>query len=154
MLSGVASQSVNDVFSATYDNYRIVFRLDSGSTNIAFRLRWRVSGSDASGANDYRTIRTGNASTGSSQNATSTASYAEIGAATSTDGAIIDFMVKNPNVAEKTMSISMATYSYSGTYYNVLESIIHLLSTAYTGFTLFTDTGNMTGSVSVYGFNK
>ena len=32
--SGVASQSVNDVFSSTYDNYRIVFNIDTGSTIV------------------------------------------------------------------------------------------------------------------------
>ena len=152
--SAVSSQSINDVFSATYDNYRILLRITSGSTNLGVRLRWRVSGSDASGASDYRNVVTGNASSGSSQNGTSLLSYVDVGGANSTDGCITDFVVRNPNVAEKTFSISMGTYAYSTTYYNILTSGVHLLSTAYTGFTLSTDTGTMTGSVSVYGFNK
>jgi hypothetical protein len=129
-------------------------KLDSASTNVEIRFRWRVSGSDASGASDYRTVVTGNASSGSSQNATGLGSYFAIGASNSTDGAIIDSVVKNPNAANKTLLIGQQTYSYGGTYYNLLFTGVHLLSTAYTGFSLFTDTGNMTGSVSVYGFNK
>lgn len=152
--SAASSVSLNDVFSSTYDNYRILLKITSGSTNIGVRLRWRVSGSDASGASDYRYVNTGNNSAGSSQNATSLLSYVDIGGANSTDGSITDFVVRNPNVAEKTMSISMGTYAYGSTYYGVLTSTTHLLSTAYTGFTLLTDTGTMTGSVSVYGFNK
>jgi hypothetical protein len=152
--SAVGSVNVNDVFSATYDNYRILIKLDSASTNVALRFRWRVSGSDASGASDYRFVTTGYSSANSNQSGTSLASYFEIGASNSTDGAIIDLVVKNPNVASKTLAVVTTSYSYSTTYYVLNESLTHLLSTAYTGFTLFTDTGNVTGSVSIYGFNK
>ena len=150
--TGASSISINDVFSSTYENYRILLKVTSGSTNIGVRLRWRVSGSDASGASDYRNVVSGNASSGSSQNSTALLSYVDVGGANSTDGCITDFVVRNPNVAEKTFSISMGTYAYSITYYNILTSGVHLLSTAYTGFTLLTDTGTMTGTVSVYGY--
>jgi hypothetical protein len=51
--SGVASQSINDVFSTTYDNYLVLVEgVGSGaSSDLNFRLR--VGGADASGATDY-----------------------------------------------------------------------------------------------------
>ena len=45
--SGVTTQSINDVFSATYDYYYILANIDApGSANLTFRLR--ASGSDLS----------------------------------------------------------------------------------------------------------
>ena len=47
--SAVASQSVNDVFSATYDNYKIILNIDStSSASYDLVLRLRVGGSDLS----------------------------------------------------------------------------------------------------------
>ena len=43
--SAVASQSINDVFSTTYDNYFIVANI-LPSTNLSLQLRLRASGSD------------------------------------------------------------------------------------------------------------
>jgi len=51
--SAVASQSINDVFSSTYDAYRIVMDLLGSEASTGLRFRLRVSGSDASGASDY-----------------------------------------------------------------------------------------------------
>jgi hypothetical protein len=49
--SGVSSQTFNDVFSTTYDNYKIIYAAEAGST-VSNTIRLRVSGTDASGA-DY-----------------------------------------------------------------------------------------------------
>jgi hypothetical protein len=50
--SAVASQSVNDVFSSTYDNYRIVCEFSS-STDQEIFFRLRASGADLT-SNVYR----------------------------------------------------------------------------------------------------
>ncbi len=47
--SAVSSQSVNDVFSATYENYFLLVRTTASSDNI--NIRMRVSGSDDSTSN-------------------------------------------------------------------------------------------------------
>ena len=50
--SGVASQSINDIFSATYENYLFVANIEGSNQGVNFTARLRVSGTDASGA-DY-----------------------------------------------------------------------------------------------------
>ena len=51
--SAVSSQSVNDVFSATYDNYKIVCQFSSSADQEVF-FRLRASGSDLT-TSVYRT---------------------------------------------------------------------------------------------------
>jgi hypothetical protein len=60
--SGVASQAINSVFSATYINYRIVMNI-VGSTASNIRFKMRVAGTDNSGS--YYWIYTGNRDDGS-----------------------------------------------------------------------------------------
>lgn len=50
--TGVTAISVNGVFSSTYANYRIVWRLDP-SANVITSLRFRTSGSDNTNASYY-----------------------------------------------------------------------------------------------------
>jgi hypothetical protein len=50
--SNVASQSINDVFSATYKNYLLMIEVDNLST-ATLRLRLRASGTDATTANYF-----------------------------------------------------------------------------------------------------
>jgi len=66
--SAVASQSINDVFSATYDNYVLLINyLTSTTANQTWRLR--VSGTDNSAAS-YQTALTGINGSGTARNST------------------------------------------------------------------------------------
>jgi len=51
--SAVSSVSVNNCFTSTYDNYRIVFTVSAGTSSITPQFRLRASGSDNSSANYY-----------------------------------------------------------------------------------------------------
>lgn len=147
--SAVSSQSINDVFSSTYTNYLLVFNgSTSGGSSVWMRLR--VSGTDASGSNyTYQGLR-GATSTADAFTGTSTAFLMTSNA--SIANKFFTATVFKPNVAEPTFLISntvedVPVTSQIGNY--------HSLSTAYTGFTLIPiTTGNVTGTVSVYGYNK
>ena len=54
--SGVTSQSLNNVFSATYRNYRVVIDYVPATTSGVFSLRMRASGADNSTSNYQRAI--------------------------------------------------------------------------------------------------
>ena len=141
--NGVASQSINDVFSSTYDNYKIMFDC-AGSDYI--NLRMRASGTDASGAN--YTEQTLEAFTTTVQGSRRTAQTSlRIGYATSQ----VEIYLYNPNKASPTYIKSNVIINENSVafYYGA-----HTLSTAYTGFTFFPTSATSTGSLSVYGFNK
>ena len=48
MISGVTSQSFNNVFSATYDNYKILASLAASNSTSSYFIRLRVGGTDNS----------------------------------------------------------------------------------------------------------
>jgi len=50
--SGVATQSINNVFSAQYDNYKILIDVSKSTTSF-LQLRWRAAGTDNTTTN-YR----------------------------------------------------------------------------------------------------
>lgn len=152
--TGVTSVSLNGVFSSTYDNYRIVARW-TGSTSQEIRLRLRLSGTDASGATDYRYAgaRSGSgadAVTGVDRSDGTNLAY--IGYST-TAASLLAYDVCNPALATATLMLGGNTYT--ATFFNTAVSgVLHVLGTAYDGFSLFPSTGTGTGIVRVYGYKS
>ena len=149
--SGVSSQSINDVFNATYENYLIVFDTVLSTSIANLTLRLRVSGTDASAAN-YNYITSNK--TGSSNPAATSSSQTSINVALVNDtypnpGFIYLFA---PFLARPTGLISRQTSTYSTVYSRLVEGH-HTLSTSYTGYTLTIDGGTVSGKVSTYGYN-
>ena len=153
--SAVASQSVNDVFSATYVRYLILANF-SGSATGQTGFRLRVSGSDAT-ASDYAftNIRSNTSSdtvTGNDRSS-STVYYAPANI-TADYRAPFELWVTNPFIAENTFFKSFYT-QINGTHaYQGITAGNHKLNTSYTGFTIFPPSGNITGSISVFGVNE
>ena len=148
MLSGVSSQSVNSVFSATYLNYLITLKNSPiGSTGL-FHLRLRASGSDSSASYGFYVRRYNYANTTDVLFSSASGSECRLGNANGAETSATIF-ITNPNVAVPTSFITATTTSdlttQGGCYHNV--------STSYDGFTL-TFPSNSNGEVSVYGYNK
>ena len=156
-ISAVASQSINDVFSATYDNYLIKFNNLTGSTtpqNLEMRLR--VGGADNSSSNYYWLIAYGlftSASptiTGSASNGL--ANIWPIGIANSTFAGA-DIELYDPFNTRKTRFFATASTNDASDS-TIARTGQTSVTTSYTGFTIFVTGGTITGSVSVYGYNK
>jgi hypothetical protein len=154
--SAVASQSITSVFSSTYDNYAIKLNFDPLTTtaqNVLLRLR---TASDDSGANYYQSgffnsssssSFVGEANTGQTSFATTYVTTTAGNYATS------NIELFAPNLARPTMFQSF-NLRQEGTNSVQLYRLGGLnTTTQYTGFTFFVTT-TMTGTVSVYGFNK
>ena len=158
--SGVASQSVNDVFSSTYDNYKICLDVASVSGALVVSMRLRSAGSDNSAskygvAGIYYVLNTSTSGSGAvgGTNPRTDFYLGSLGASTSV---AIDLEVYNPNKAQKTIMLEQCgTFSSNDTYVEGNNFVHqHNVASAFTGFTLLTSTNNMTGTVSVYGYNK
>ena len=160
--SGVAGQSINDVFSATYDSYRIIvdaYGTVAGANLLSFRIR--VSGSDIS-TNSYTTNSkfnySGTATTfdlASGSAATSLMELAYLPANSGDGRTTMALDIHNPFTAFPTTihgtgTGTRATIALTGAY---ITGQIPTL-TSYTGFTIFPGSGTITGRLSVYGYNK
>jgi hypothetical protein len=153
--SGVASQSINNVFSATYDNYKII--VDATQTIASpTNFRVRASGTDLSGS-VYSYAGQYNYSSGGGHNSEIGSNLTVIslfGGNTLAGSYVIDLV--NPFKADETTIHNSASVVTSGTptAYQYKSSGVVNNTTSYDGFTILSQSGTMTGSVSVYGYNK
>jgi hypothetical protein len=156
--SAVASHSVNDCFSTTYDDYKVLITLSGLTADNSFFMKLRVSGTDSStGYNfmvpSYNTSAVssfGNAANNSggififrTDSGNNNASYAA------------DLTVYKPFLATETTFTGVGV-GRNGAGLTEGASIIgcHTVTTSYTSLTIYNTTGNISGSVSVYGYNK
>jgi hypothetical protein len=157
--SGVASQSINTVFSATYTNYQILLTLSAVSNDTNVSLRLRTGGADASGSNynvgglEIMTTATG-PNLYRRQNDTS-AFFMNVDAGQSSDYYSTRFDLFNPFNAKRTTGVfqSMAS-TQAGTFASYVGGINHTLETSYDSITFFPEAGTFSGTISIYGVNK
>jgi hypothetical protein len=159
--SGVASQSINDVFSATYKNYRIIIASNTTNANAQLvQMRMRVSGADNSSSNYYWAGITTNSSassptvSGIGSNGLVTSFDTSVSNDTTRGEAVSIIDLLNPFATQRTGFASQQVYQDNNPYafYRSINGQMSV-TTSYTGFTLIGVSGNITGSVSVYGYN-
>lgn len=147
--TSVATVSLNDIFTSSYENYKIIIGETGTSTDQVFRARMRLSGTDNTAAN-YDTKRV----------------YALGG--TSVLGIELDnetgfhlgysqnhynyhtIEIFRPALATFTHLLNFNNFSNAS--YLEIEAGIHDVATAYDGLTIFSTTGNITGTIRVYGY--
>jgi hypothetical protein len=147
--SGVSSQSFNNVFSSTYDNYKVLITTDCNS-DTDFAIRFRVGGSDNSTASSYILQRTSGASTTVSSIRQTNNYFAGINVFNADINAL-DFTLYRPFLTKPTLLTGQTQYGLNSAI-NVSFAGQHNQSTSYDGFTFYGAT--FTGTISIYGFNK
>lgn len=145
--TAASTQSINNCFSATYDNYRIVWAITSASTTMTLRARLRVSGTDASGTDYYRKMLEWD--TALSVAATNDAQF-HFGYTTGNPQLII---VDIANPFSTVYTTAMAN-SVAAATFGQINATSHNLNTSYDGMTFFTSTGTINGKVKIYGYSN
>ena len=151
--SGASSVSLNDVFSSTYTNYRILIEcLGTSAAQLLWRLR--VSNSDNSSSNyQWGGIqRTNNAGSIDANYSNPTGTSFEIMRVDNAlgGGAVID--IYNPFTSIKTSMISVSSGENTSNQEFKWISGKLTVTTSYSGFTILPQSGTITGTVSVYGY--
>ena len=145
--SAVAAVPIDDVFSSTYKNYMIIIN-NSPSTTATLSFRLRVSGSDNSNnsyqynLNNFTNVLT-NIQTGTKTNFPLTAAATVFPDLTLT--------VYRPFISTFTrfQQIGVTPNTTLTTGGGVFAE-----NTSFTGFSLLTSTGTISGSIEVYGFKE
>jgi hypothetical protein len=150
--SAVSSVSVSDVFSATYDTY-VIRSSYTGSASTFCNIRLRVAGADASGANYSRQLMDVDNGVTNFARTTGDTSWVNAVAHRTTGNRANLLEIHRPFEAAPTTAIKLGGGSNSTIdFANVVTQ--HDLATSYTGFTYLVNSGTITGSISVYGYNK
>lgn len=150
--SVVSTISINNCFSSTYENYRIVgsFTATSGTGGINARLR--ASGTDTT------TNYTSQNTEGYSSSVVTTFNYVgtdewyigDIGSNLATSFA---YDIYRPQTAQKTSYSGTGLYvSTAGTLITQMVAGVQSATTQFDGITIYTTSPNITGTIRVYGY--
>jgi hypothetical protein len=160
--TGASTISLNDCFSSTYQNYRIIFNITSNTATTGFGLRMRVSGSDNSSSNYYYVALVGRqdsttaAFTTIGSNGAQTTGSAPVRGENATSNSSGSIDIYNPFETGYTSWVGLGSQPNSTNGMWMQQSFNTMtVTTSYTGFTLFpTDAGNATGFIRVYGYKN
>ena len=149
--NGVSSLAVPDVFSADFYNYRVIIRGGTIATGTNVRMRLGASATGYYAAHEYISFAALQI-LGGDVNATY---WTSVGRSTPTNGTDATFDLYNPFEAARTrihaMFVDMSTTGGAQTSLGY-----HNTATSYTGFTIYTTSGNWTSdlTVTVYGYRN
>ena len=156
--SGVSSQSVNDVFSATYENYRIVITADSSLASTDAQFRLRVSGSDNTSANyvyDRGQATQSAAFFGVTSGTGAAATLWNWGAHSGLYSSVGTIDLFRPFASDNTGGFAHSYYVDAlSNHAAVFSGFLSTVTTSYTGFTIFPGSGTFSGTVRTYGYNQ
>ena len=147
--SSVSSQTVDNVFSTTYENYMVVLSLNfSSSTNCYLRLR---SGGTDDTASDYYSRAKYDQINGGANGAfaLSASSYAGLNDALEAMG--VYYFIKPKPAVPTFISGTKNGFKFSTDFYQGDFSAIKNSNTAYDGFKLYLSSGTFSGNIRVYG---
>ena len=153
--SGVSSVSLpTDTFTTTYDNYRILFTVESAASSpTEVRFRMRASGSDNTSANYVYASYALNYAGGTGNYNASGATYF-LWANTSNGTSIytrVGFDVMTPKLAQTTV---INGFGGSGTLTTRTGTYFYDATTTFDSMTFYVDAGNFTGKYRVYGYQN
>jgi hypothetical protein len=144
--------SIDNVFSTTYKNYRVMIDL-VGSTNISLSMRVRLSNSDISTSIYNRQSSNANNTGMTAGRATSQSSWLLDDGSTDTNIFVMDFF--NPADSGKKTQMFCLTGVRSDSATPILINNVFGLNTnsENTSFSLLPNTGTITGTAKTYGYN-
>jgi hypothetical protein len=154
--SAVSSQSFNDVFSTTYENYAVKFsNFSSSVADILLNMRLRVSGADNTGASYSNAFVRGVGSTASAGQSVNGTAFNRLAYFSTTTASPMNLEIVSPFASARTY-VSSTSFQPAAPTNAGLDIVTGFFNatTSFTGFTIYPDSGNITGTVSIYGYNK
>jgi len=155
--SAVSSVSVDDCFSATFDQYKIIIASQTASGANQLNMRLRVSSTDNSASNyRYGAIERPSLNTTTGAFAGNTTTSWNIGT-TGVESGITEVNINYPFAAYYPSLTTTSAYSdnANGRSFYFAAGAGLTVNTSYTGFTILPNGVTLTGGqITVYGVNK
>lgn len=157
--TNAAAITLDNIFTATYDTYRIVLNVACRSATAYLRARTRVGGVNATTGYVSRSLW-GNLLTANTlyqdyDQAGDGFSLGPGGAQPDSSWGIITFDIANPYVAKHTyVTGHSAAARYTIAYYMTTFGGVLINTTSYTGLYIYANTGNLDYRVVVYGYRS
>jgi hypothetical protein len=139
---------VNDVFSSTYENYKVVIT-SKASANNTLRLRMRTGGTDFTSNKYFLAAYTYSGTVNEGDATSSPIGYSDV---TGTSAAEINFFRPFTSGSDTAYTVGFSGPKSGSVVYGPLWGGGGVRENrSDTGFTIYPDSGNITGTVRVYG---
>lgn len=155
--SAVSAVNLNDIFTSTYTNYKVIINANA-SSDVAFRWRLRASGTDNTSSNYLWGLNgiqyTGQSAYNESINGSLDSAF-KTGAIGSNYRTILTMDIQNPQATDYTGYLGSQIYPASSTNayaYNVTG--VASVTTSYDGMSFYPSSGTISGSYWIYGYKK
>jgi hypothetical protein len=151
--SAVASISINNCFTSTYANYKIIANITASvGANATFSCRFRVGGVDTSANYKQGVITQYSTTVAGALNPAGTDEL-EVGLLDATGKNFFNTMeIQNPEAAQQTTGKIFSNGQTSTTLFNYFYGFTQSDSTQFDGITFLTSGTSFTGVIRVYGF--
>lgn len=144
--------NINNCFTSTYDNYRIVLE-HKGSAVQQISMRMRVGGTDNSSANYWNNRVFSQASAVSSSGPTSADTSFLMTTEYETGVSSVSYDIYSPFKTYETSIAGIGQFRYTSFYQHSFYKTGQMtVTTSYDGFSLISGNGTMTGTIKVYGY--
>jgi hypothetical protein len=152
--SGASSVFLGETFNSGYSNYEVIFSPTAASQGASMFLRLSVAtaATDANYVYAVSGITTGGAVVSASSNANTYFYLGDI--ATAADRVSVKATIYSPNKARRTIASWTAMALSGGSYVGMTGNGFYNIGTQFTGLTLLLSAGDMSGSITVYGYNS
>ena len=155
--SGASSISLNGVFSATYNNYRIILSPDAASTTLNITARLRIAGTDVTTAASYQqeNLQASDTTVSAAADTSQTLWFViDNYSGTYPFYAAATMELQRPFLTKKKTMISNSVYVVAAGAFRTKQAGHTQESTsACDGFSIVCSTGNIGGTISVYGYS-
>lgn len=151
--SAVASVSLDNRFTSTYETYLIVVSNMSSSAAADWQLRLRAAGTDDAAGNHYLLARNQTTAAGANAPAGSGAGgnqWSPINPSAAVTDGMLEVLVARPFLADGT-SMRFIGGIVDSSFRSTVGAGAHTQATSYDGFTLLPASGTISGTVRVYG---
>ena len=152
--SAASTASINNCFTSSYENYKIVATITSSATsitNLAYRLR--VSGTDTTSGNyDYGLLYITNA--GGPTRVWSAAQTSGIIGYIGNVSGVLSFDIAKPQLATETVISAIGNEQDNSGFSGYSSWQRMSMATAYDGITFIPASGTFTGTIRVYGYKN
>jgi hypothetical protein len=151
--SAASTSSFDNVFTGAYENYLVQIDVAESAANAQLQGRLRVSGADSSSSSYYSEIvTTTSASSGAAAAANTWIITSAPGAGVTNTDVHLTLFVYRPQIADETLMSGFGAFRFSTPgFRGYLVGGGYNATTQYDGCTIFPSSGNITGTIRVYG---
>lgn len=153
--TGASTVTVNGCFTSTYDNYHIVLNVPTTSTSLLLTMQFTLAGAAVTTLNYDAQVSTTTGTTVAAAQTLAAANWQISGNALPIHSLTIEMF--GPALTQATTAIvdTLSTANpMTASAFWTKKGALHRLATAYDGLMLTASTGTMTGTISVFGWNK